>query len=244
MLETMTVLAPSRTSALPALVLASLLAASVASCGARSKRDMSVPSREVTYADACNLQSYFDERASAGLTSPQAADEMLATNSKSQTIGEGTYLLKDPMARQRFARLLRDEYDGLDRKLVQAVGSSEGRVSVHVRWWDSGPIRRLRPDDEVLVQTAAGALELPPNPCISDFLFGDKVYAMRARYLRNEVDLATDKPLGGAPGMPPPAPTASTTAAPSSAPIAAPTATSSAAATSVSPTSSSSAPTK
>lgn len=174
----------------------------VAACGVRARHEMDVPPKELTYADACRLQTYFDERANAGLTAPQAADEMLATNDKGQTIGEGTYVLKDPLARRRFARLLREDYDGVDRKIVHAVESTDGRVSVHVRWWDAGPIRRLRPSGEVIVQTPVGDEELPPNPCVSDFLFGDKVYAMRARFLRNEVDLETGRYETGDAGAP------------------------------------------
>jgi len=174
-------------------------------CGARSKRDMSMPPREVTYNDACSLQEYFDQRIAAGLPSPAAADEMLATNAKGQTVGEGSYVLKDPLARRRFARLLREEYSGIDTKVVKAVETGEARVTVKVKWWDAGPIKRLRPNDEVVVESSAGETELPPNLCVSDMLFGDKVYAMRARYLRNEVDLATGKTPAEAPSEVPPA---------------------------------------
>lgn len=217
----------------------SLSVAAVA-CGIHSNRDMSAPPREITYSDACGLQDYFDQRARGGLGEPKAADEMLATNEKGQTIGEGTYVL-DVLARRRFGRLLRDEYSGVDPKLIHAVEGSEGRVTVHVRWWDAGQIKRVRPDDDVVVVTQDGVLELPPNICVGDLLFGEKVYAMRARYLRNEVNLETGQPLEApssdpaedaieardagppapsttapspAPTMPPPAP--STSAAPSS----------------------------
>jgi hypothetical protein len=196
----------------------------IGACGVHAKHGMDVPPKELTYADDCQLQAYFDERAAAGLTAPQANDEMLATNDKGRTIGEGTYLLKDPLSRRRFGKLLRDEYDGgIDRKILHAVESTEGRVLVHVRWWDAGPIRRLRPDDEVTVETPSGDAEIPPDPCVSDFLFGEKVYAMRARFLKNEVDLETGKwdTAGSATTMepvpmPPPTTTATTpTAMPS-----------------------------
>ena len=170
-----------------------LVAVAGIGCGARSKRDMSMPPREVTYSDACALQEYFDQRIAAGLPSPAAADEMLATNAKGQTIGEGSYVLKDPLARRRFARLLREEYSGVDGKVVSAVEHGDARVTIKVKWWDAGPIKRLRPNDEVVIASSAGETELPPNLCVSDLLFGDKVYAMRARFLRNEVDLATGK---------------------------------------------------
>lgn len=197
----------------------------VGACGARSRHGMDIPPKELTYSDDCKLQAYFDERAAAGLSAPQAADEMLATNDKGRTIGEGTYVLKDPQARRRFGRLLRDEYDGVDKKMVHSVESSEGRVTVHVRWWDAGPIRRLRPSDDVVLVTSAGELELPPNPCVSDFLFGDKVYAMRARFLKNEVDLETGKYESADAGLPPepsttPSPVPTPTPSPSMAPSA------------------------
>ncbi len=183
-----------RTATAAAILVAGSLFA-LHGCGARSKRDMSMPPHEVTYSDACSLQDYFDQRLSAGLPAPSAADEMLATNAKGQTIGEGTYVLKDPMARRRFARLLKEEYSGIDYKHLEAVEKGDTRVTVKVKWWDAGPIKRLRPNDDVVVTSSAGELELPPNLCISDLLFGQKVYAMRARFLRNEVDLATDKPI-------------------------------------------------
>ena len=78
-----------------------------------------------------------------------------------------------------------------------AAASSDNEVTVHVKWWDSGQVRRLRSDDDVIVTTAAGVVELPPNMCVSDLLFGDRIYELRAKYLRNEVDLATDKIPGG-----------------------------------------------
>jgi hypothetical protein len=196
-------------------IVVSLVAMTLLACGITSKRDMSVPPKELTFNDACSLQEYFDQRAAAALTSPQAADEMLATNEKGQTIGEGTYVLKDPLARRRFARLLREEYSGVDRKIIQGAEVADGRVTVHLRWWDAGPVRRVRPENDIFVSTPNGEVELPPNPCVSDLIFGEKVYAMRARYLRNEVDLATDKsgtPVPEPTIAPPPAPT--TTAPP------------------------------
>jgi len=148
----------------------------------------------MTYDDACGLQAYFDERRSNSLGPPTADDETVATNEKGQTFGEGTYRLRDPLSRRRFARLLRDEYSGIDAKLIRSVESGDAEVRVHLRWWDTGQVRRLRPDaDTIVVESSAGSVELPPNMCVSDLLFGAKVYEMRARYLRHEVDMATGK---------------------------------------------------
>lgn len=149
----------------------------------------------MTYDDACGLQAYFDERRTNSLAPPKADDETVATNEKGQTIGEGTYRLRDRLSRQRFARLLRDEYSGIEGKVIRSVEAGDAEVRVHVRWFDAGGVRRLRPDadDAIVVESGAGSVELPPNMCVTDLLFGDKVYEMRARYLRHEVDLATGK---------------------------------------------------
>lgn len=167
----------------------------------------------MTFDDLCGLQEYFDERRTNMLAPPKALDETVATNDKGLTMGEGTYRLSDAVARTRFARLLRDEYSGVDPKIIKAVAASEGDVTVHVKWWDSGKIRRLRTENDVVLKTSVAEVELPANMCVSDLLFGDQIYEMRARYLRNEVDMATGKPAPA-----PAAPTPSPGATPSSAP--------------------------
>ncbi len=196
-------------------------------CSVRSRRDPEVPGKEVTFDDSCGLQPYFDERRTANLGAPKAADEMLATNGKGEVLGEGHYVLEDHLARTRFARLLREEFIGVSPQIVEAVASHSGQIVLKVRWWDAGKIKRIRPDDGAVLQTPKGEVELPSNMCLSDFLFGAEVYAMRARYLKNEVNLATGKPLVGPPEpsasasvspsvtpVPPPAPAPSTSAAP------------------------------
>src|SRR5260221_14700407 len=100
-------MASTRRPLVRAAVVLSLVA--VGACGVHAKHGMDVPPKELTYADACTLQAYFDERAAAGLSAPQANDEMPATNDTGRTNGEGTDLPKDPLARPRFGKLLRDE---------------------------------------------------------------------------------------------------------------------------------------
>lgn len=178
-----------------ALVGLGLVGVVLASCSVRSRRDSAVPGKEVTFDDACNLQPYFDERRAENLAPPKANDETLATNAKGQTIGEGNYVLSDNLARKRFAKLLREEYAGIPPKIIESVEGHDGPIILHVRWWDAGRIRRIRPDDDAVVITPRGEVELPPNMCVSDFLFGADVYAMRARYLKNEVNMATGKPM-------------------------------------------------
>jgi hypothetical protein len=205
---------PPRTARAPRRALrlacaAALLLSPILACGPKSRRDPDTPAREITYDDACELQAYFDERRASQLPSPKAADETVAVDEKGQTIGRGSYLLADPMARRRFARMLRDEYKGVDERIVHAIEDGPGEVRIRVRWWDAGATRRLRQDSEIVVVTAAGEAELPGNPCVADLLFGEKIYDMRGRYLRGEVDRARGD---GSPG-----PASSASAAPPSA---------------------------
>ncbi|MGZ3421825.1 MAG: hypothetical protein ACXWUG_05610 [Polyangiales bacterium] len=181
-----------RAFALPIAVLSSAVLSLTGCEGPRTKRDIKAPAREMTYDDACGLQDYFDERQASSIPAPAAADESVATSAEGKTSGEGSYKL-DPMARRRFARMLREEYSGVEAKILRSIEGGDGEVLVHVRWWDAGQIRRLHPEAKILVTTAVGPLELPPNMCVSDLLFGDVVYAKRAAYLRHETDSALGK---------------------------------------------------
>lgn len=181
-------------------------------CGPTSRRDADVPARAVTYDDACGLQAYFDERREAKLAPPAVVDESIASDEKGVTAGIGTYVLKDPMVRRRFAKLLRDEYKGIEPQVVGAVESSEGEVKVRVHWWDAGATRRLRVGKEIVVYTKAGSTELPPNPCVADLLFGAKIYEMRHRYVTGELNRAIEgSPDEAAPAASTPAPATSAT---------------------------------
>lgn len=173
-----------------------LAAASLCACGPSTRRSLKDPAPQMTYEDSCDLQSYFDQRRTAFLEAPVADDEKVSVNEKGVTTGSGGYRLKDPLARRRFARMLREEYSGIEPKVLEAIEKDDADVRVRVRWWDTGQMRRLHPDEgAIVIESGAGKLEVPPNMCVSDLLFGQKVYEMRARYLRREVDIATDKPL-------------------------------------------------
>ncbi len=203
-----------------------VIVSAAAACGPTSRRDADVPARAVTYDDACGLQAYFDERREAKLPPPAVVDESIASDEKGVTAGIGTYVLNDPMVRRRFAKLLRDEYKGVEPQVVGAVESSEGEVKVRVKWWDAGATRRLRVGKDIVLYTKAGSTELPPNPCVADLLFGAKIYEMRHRYVTGELERERE----GAPDEAPP--TASTPAPASSTPPVVPVAASASAASS------------
>jgi hypothetical protein len=170
--------------------------ATLVACGVTSRRDGSVLPSQVMKTDDCHLQAYFDDRRAAGLPSASANDESSSTNSKGENFGEGTYELNDPMIRRRFAQLLKEEYNGVDPKTIAAVVNSVEKVTVHARWWDSGFTRRLRADPAIVLHAGGVDVELPANVCLGDILFGDSLYARRAKWQRGEIDRETDR-LGG-----------------------------------------------
>ncbi len=98
-------------------------------------------------------------------------------------IGEGTYVVADRRARRRLRQLLDDEYQRIEGLDLTGAGSS---VRVHVGWWASGQVRRLRPDRPIVVASNNRSVELPFNPCIGEFLFGAPVYAIRRGFLDAE----------------------------------------------------------
>ncbi len=203
---------------LPRPVAAALVLLPLLACGPSSKRDAEVPARSLTYDDACGLQDYFDERRASNLPPPAAADESVAIDEKGLTAGIGSYVLSDPMARRRFGKLLRDEYKGIEPQIVAAVESPAGEVKVRVKWWDAGATRRLRVGQDIVVYTAAGSAELPPNPCVADMLFGAKIYELRFRYIHGETDRAkeatSEAPPSAPTAEPSPAPATSASVAP------------------------------
>jgi hypothetical protein len=171
------------------LLCALLAGAPVVGCGVSSRRSADVPAHVVTYDDDCALQQYFDERRAAGLRPPKPVEERVANDEKGEASGEGAYRIGDPLARRRLARLLRDEYSGIDTRTIEAVEGGDAEVLVRVLWHNTGPVRRLRAEAKVVLEVGGAATELPTNSCLGDLLFGDRLYELRARYLRNEVDL-------------------------------------------------------
>jgi hypothetical protein len=165
------------------------------SCGPSSRRDLSaIPQRQITFDDMCHLQDYFDQRnATRARPGFRALEE--ASNETAETepdehgrmrravIGEGTYLVADRRARRRLRQLLDEEFQGLPSLEMTSPGTA---VRVHVAWWASGQVRRLRPDRTIQVSTGERTLELPFNPCVGEFLFGAPVYALRRSFLDAE----------------------------------------------------------
>lgn len=174
--------------------LAALLVA-LSACGPAVLRDlMTMPQQRITYDDMCGLQAHFDQRARANAPAYRAVSEQSNETTREEpdengrmrrvVLGEGTYVVAARTDRQRLRLLLRDEYKRLPRMRLAA---EEGEVRVRLGWWQSGSIRRVRPDTEIEVTGVDGqTVTLPPHPCVGEFLFGDESYAMRRNVMEAE----------------------------------------------------------
>lgn len=192
-----------------------LLCAAALGCGPTIRHALPTSDqRHITYEDLCHLQDWYDQR-SAHATPPFRVIDEQATETtdrapdehghlRSGALGEGTYLLASREDRVRFDRLLRDEYDRLPRL---ALAAPEADVRVHVAFWQTGSIRRIRPDVPVTVTVGGGEpVELPSHPCVGEFLFGAEAYAMRHNVMsaesaraRGEIPAAYAGDAGAAP---------------------------------------------
>ncbi len=200
-----------RTSCTVAVAMVTTALLSTAGCGPTVRRDLSaVPQRQITFDDMCRMQDYFDQRnashARRGFRAiEETSNETAATEPdehgrmRRAVIGEGTYVVSDRSARRRLQRLLADEYTRMPAFDVTGDGV---RVHVHVGWWASGEMRRLRPDRPIVLSSGDQTVELPFNPCVGEFLFGAPIYALRRTVLeaeaaraRGEIPVATGASL-------------------------------------------------
>lgn len=174
------------------LLVASLL--SLSACGPAVNRDLTeMPQRRITYDDLCHLQTYFDQRATSHAHPFRVVQEQSTETSRREAdehgtmrpvvLGEGTYLIETRSDRERLAQLLREEYHRLP---PLPVAAADVRVQLRIGWWQSGTIRRIRPDVDVDLVVRGEHHELPAHPCVGEFLFGDDAYTMRRNVMAAE----------------------------------------------------------
>lgn len=192
--------------------------AMLSSCGPAVARDLSeIPQRQITFDDMCHLQDFFDQRnATRGARGFRAVDEQQTETAGSEpdergqmrrvVLGEGTYIVTGWRAKRRLRELLEAEYVRLPSVHLEG---RESDVRVHVHWWASGQMRRLRPDREIELTAGGETVALPFNPCVGEFLFGAPIYALRRHVFESDrarahgelpppVPIAGDEDAGGA----------------------------------------------
>jgi hypothetical protein len=175
-----------------------LLCACALGCGPTIRHALpTTDQRHITYEDLCHLQGWYDQRNVANAPAFRVIDEQSTETAdrapdengrlRRVALGEGTYLIASREDRVRFDRLLRDEYADLP---PLSIAAPEGNVRVHVSFWQTGTIRRIRPDVAVTLQVDGASHELPSHPCVGEFLFGAQAYAMRRNVMSAESDRA------------------------------------------------------
>ena len=209
----------------PPLALARVLVFGlVSACGPAVRHDLgSVPQTAITFDDMCRLQDYFDQRVATHGAPYRAIDEQSTETTREErdergrmrpvVTGEGTYVIAARSDRVRFRRLLRDEYSRLPDDL--GLTGAEAQVRVRLNWWQSGGIRRVRNDSPVVITRGDRTVQLPPHPCVGEFLFGESAYVMRRCFIeadgaraRGEIPASCTQPPdddgadGGAPASP------------------------------------------
>lgn len=163
-------------------------------CGPTIRRTLATnDQRHITYEDLCHLQSWYDQRNASNAPPFRVVDEQSTETAEREPdengrlrrveLGEGTYLIASREDRLRFNQLLRSEYSNLPS---MAITGPEGSVRVHVSFWQTGTIRRIRPDVDVTVEANGSRHELPSHPCVGEFLFGAQAYAMRRNVIEAE----------------------------------------------------------
>lgn len=163
-------------------------------CGPTIRRRLPTSDqRRITYEDLCHLQGWYDQRARSNAPPLRVVDEQSTETAdrapdeggrlRRVAFGEGTYLVASLDERTRFDRLLRDEYDDLPRL---NLAGADTRVRVHVAFWQTGSIRRIRPDVGVSLEVDGVSHDLPSHPCVGEFLFGAQAYEMRRNVLDAE----------------------------------------------------------
>jgi hypothetical protein len=171
-----------------------LLCALALGCGPTIRHTLATnDQRHITYEDLCHLQGWYDQRAASNAPPFRVVDEQSTETTEREPdehghlrhveLGEGTYLVASREDRVRFHQLLREEYARLPSL---AITAPEANVRVHVSFWKTGTIRRIRPDVEVTVEVGGNRVELPSHPCVGEFLFGEQSYAMRHNVLEAE----------------------------------------------------------
>ena len=166
----------------------------VGGCGPGIRHQLATADqRHITYDDLCHLQDWFDQRAAAHAPAFRVLNETATDTARVEpdergrmthaALGEGTWIISGREDRLRFDRLLHDEYSRLPQL---SLFGEDTQLHVHVAYWQTGSIRRIRPDVEVTLEVDGTTVELPSHPCMGEYLFGTEAYAMRRNVMSAE----------------------------------------------------------
>jgi hypothetical protein len=196
-------------SAWPRLARASVLLAVVllvfaGGCGVGIKRDLSaVPVGQVGFEDMCGVQPYFDAIEAGAAEEPEVVSSSEAEGGdEKKTVrgGRTRFAFETDFELDEVYRVLDENW----RRLPPGLDTTP-RIELDVRWSERAGLKRVVTNEDATLTFDGRSYPLPYHVCLSELLFGRKLYAQRtiARGLRPTVvkplDLALD---AGAPEEP------------------------------------------
>ncbi len=129
--------------------------------------------------DTCGLQDYFDDVASHAVDPPVlVSSEEIENVAKEQTLGgRSTYAVGPGLSRATLRRLLDENWT-----LPSQVGRAE-RLELDVRWAEKASSRWVVTTEKWVLRADGQTYAMAFHPCLTSFLFGQKLYALRREML-------------------------------------------------------------
>jgi len=151
-------------------------------CGPGVKRDLSaVPVGQVGFDDLCGLQSYYDTLAIKQATPPaviDAADVERIAESGTVRGGRARFAFETDFQLTTVKRILGENWKDLPPGLPAAK-----RIELNVTWSERAGLRRVANNSSPELVMDGAAVTLPYHVCLSELLFGEKIYQRRREVL-------------------------------------------------------------
>jgi hypothetical protein len=197
----------------PLLVGAASLLLLATGCGVTVKRDLSETNpSEVVFDDMCGLQEYFDALKDASIAPPGEvfANDIQAEDKNRPSGGRKRFRFETDFQLHYLRQVLDSNWKSVPLEVAKA-----SLVELEVSWSEKAGVARVVTDQEALLAIGPKNWTLPYHVCLSDFLFGEKLYDTRRAMLnlpqpvRSRFSTAKQAPVVPvAPAAPlPPAPT-------------------------------------
>jgi len=147
-------------------------------CGPGVKRDLSnVPVGQVGFDDLCGLQNYYDTLAIKEATPPaviDAADIERISGGNLARGGRARFAFETDFQLTTVKRLLEENWKDLPPALPHAK-----RIELSVTWSERAGLRRVANDSSPELVADGVAVTIPYHVCLSELLFGEKIYQQR-----------------------------------------------------------------
>jgi hypothetical protein len=142
------------------------------------KRDLSnVPVGRVGFDDLCGLQNYYDTIAIKQATPPaviDSADIERISDGNTARGGRARFAFETDFQLTTVRRVLDENWKDLPPGL-----SAAKRIELNVTWSERAGLRRVANDSSPELVADGVAVTLPYHVCLSELLFGEKIYQRR-----------------------------------------------------------------